>query len=165
MSCDEYQQEISKLLDNMLDKKETPGVFTHLGGCEECRDFFSSTVRIQRAMRAAATVSIPAQLDATVPAVLLGQEGYARDKAAAASTSVDASFRDRAASAMQHDAAPVPRRSPRKVYSRIGTALQLLIVTILLVFLFSIRVTSQGDNGQPTVQSIPIGQMSEMRLR
>jgi predicted anti-sigma-YlaC factor YlaD len=37
MSCDEHQQNISKLLDGMLDNDQMPGVFAHLGECEECR--------------------------------------------------------------------------------------------------------------------------------
>jgi len=69
MNCNEIQLDISKLLDGMLAKELTPAVFAHLAGCQDCQDFFSSTVHIQRAMRAAPPVPMPERYEAIVPGV------------------------------------------------------------------------------------------------
>jgi anti-sigma factor RsiW len=63
MNCEEYQQQVSKLLDSALEKTKSPELFSHLGVCEECREFFTATMRIRAAMLSAPPLSIPAQME------------------------------------------------------------------------------------------------------
>jgi predicted anti-sigma-YlaC factor YlaD len=50
MSCEYYQKNISKLLDDELPENESAELFNHLGSCGICREFFRKTIRIQSLM-------------------------------------------------------------------------------------------------------------------
>ena len=80
MSCEEFQQQISKLLDNVLDKKETPGVFTHLSGCEECREFFGSTMQIRKALQRTSSLPMPEKIDRNVLSAVRTGGWFAPDR-------------------------------------------------------------------------------------
>ena len=47
MNCEDYQKSFSALLDNELSETECSGLFTHMGTCQECREFFRISMKIQ----------------------------------------------------------------------------------------------------------------------
>ncbi len=47
MNCDDYQKNFSKLMDNELGEEECASVFTHMGTCPTCREFFRTSMLIQ----------------------------------------------------------------------------------------------------------------------
>lgn len=50
MNCDDYQRNFSKLMDNELGEEECAQLFTHLGICPACREFFRTSMQIQSAL-------------------------------------------------------------------------------------------------------------------
>jgi hypothetical protein len=50
MNCDEYQRNFSKLMDNELNEADCAELFTHMGSCVACREFFRTSMQIQSAM-------------------------------------------------------------------------------------------------------------------
>jgi predicted anti-sigma-YlaC factor YlaD len=66
MSCEIHQEQISKLLDNVLDKGKMADVFGHLGDCEDCREFFRTTMHVRQAMAKAAPLPISDLVDGAV---------------------------------------------------------------------------------------------------
>ena len=46
MSCDDYQKNFSKLMDNELGESECAALFTHMGTCSDCREFFRTSMQI-----------------------------------------------------------------------------------------------------------------------
>jgi predicted anti-sigma-YlaC factor YlaD len=80
MICGEYQQQISKLLDNALEKSETAQLFAHLGGCAECRQFFELTLRIRRAILAGPRVTLPEKLSEPPVRTSVAAASYASDR-------------------------------------------------------------------------------------
>ena len=120
MSCEEYQQQVSKLLDNALEKGKTADVFSHLGICEKCREFFESTMYIRLAMRTAESLPISAAMDTKVLQFAVAQSGRA------------------------HDHGPVQRFGQhRSLRSRISTFALLIMVTLFVGLLFSININMQ----------------------
>ncbi len=47
MNCDDYQRNFSKLMDNELGEEECASLFTHMGACSTCREFFRTSMLIQ----------------------------------------------------------------------------------------------------------------------
>ncbi len=50
MSCDDYQKNFSKLMDNELGEAECASLFTHMGTCPQCREFFRTSMQIESEM-------------------------------------------------------------------------------------------------------------------
>jgi predicted anti-sigma-YlaC factor YlaD len=50
MNCEQYQLNVSKLIDNELNEADSAGLFTHMGSCAACREFFRTLVRVQSMM-------------------------------------------------------------------------------------------------------------------
>lgn len=131
MSCDEHQQNISKLLDGMLDKDQTPGVFAHLGGCEECREFFQLTLGIRQAMRAAPPVSLPENFEAIVRSIGGVRQGFAPDRVPVALAAVH-----------------------KPIRLRVSTVALLLLMLFLGALLFSTKIELQPLSEYTTMPSM-----------
>jgi hypothetical protein len=66
MNCEDYQQLVSKLLDNSLEKGKTADVFRHLGECDECRAFFGTSMHLRHAMQSAPPMQATESVDREV---------------------------------------------------------------------------------------------------
>ncbi len=66
MNCEEYQPQVSKLLDNALEKGATADLFSHLGECDACRVFFGTSMRLRQAMQSAPPMQVPESVDGEV---------------------------------------------------------------------------------------------------
>ncbi len=62
MTHDQYQEQISRLLDNDLHVEESTSLFTHLAACQECREFLQSCLEVRSGLAADALTS-PASVD------------------------------------------------------------------------------------------------------
>jgi anti-sigma factor RsiW len=62
MTHDDFQEQISQLIDSELGKENQPALFEHLSFCAECRSFLSSTLAL-RSKLATLSEPIPAGLD------------------------------------------------------------------------------------------------------
>lgn len=47
MDCEQYQQQISELIDIQLSENESSKVYRHLSTCSGCRSFFRSCIRVK----------------------------------------------------------------------------------------------------------------------
>jgi anti-sigma factor RsiW len=63
MNHQTIQQQISVLIDDVLDAEEQSTVFRHLSDCEECRTFFQRTQRVSRAMHRLTDSPVPDAMD------------------------------------------------------------------------------------------------------
>ncbi|MGH2568969.1 MAG: anti-sigma factor family protein [Bacteroidota bacterium] len=63
MTHDEYQEQISRLIDGELGEHEQPLLFAHLGTCSECRGFLNATLALRSSMASAGEIPIPHELD------------------------------------------------------------------------------------------------------
>ena len=52
MKHDEFQEQISRLVDNDLHEEESTSLFTHLADCHECREFMQSILRLRSGLAA-----------------------------------------------------------------------------------------------------------------
>ena len=59
MTCDEYQREISKLVDGELDEQRSTAVFGHLGACAECRKFYYQVQNLHAALEQVQSGGVP----------------------------------------------------------------------------------------------------------
>lgn len=50
MKCEEYEEQISELMDRELDSRRSRELFAHLGGCEACRGFFDSVQQLRESL-------------------------------------------------------------------------------------------------------------------
>ena len=57
MKCEEYEEQISELLDQELDDGRSRNLFAHLSGCEACRGFFDSVQKLRETLRDSALTS------------------------------------------------------------------------------------------------------------
>ncbi|MBM4162719.1 MAG: hypothetical protein FJ217_16695 [Ignavibacteria bacterium] len=136
MNHERFEELINTYIDSGLSDIDSASVFAHLSTCPSCRELLAGALRVRAHISRERLAEVPASLDARIARSI------------------------RATTVMEPDRASfAPVRHPRTIYSRIGVAIQLLTAAILLVFLFSIRLTSPGD------QRIPVGQMSTIRLR
>ncbi|MFH0988720.1 MAG: zf-HC2 domain-containing protein [bacterium] len=53
MNHDEYRINVSQHLDGELDRNEEMHLFSHLAGCEECRDFLRQAIQLRMHLHAA----------------------------------------------------------------------------------------------------------------
>lgn len=60
MTCEEYQREISMLVDGELDEGRSGAVFGHLGACGECRRFYYQVQNLHAALEQVRTAGVPA---------------------------------------------------------------------------------------------------------
>jgi predicted anti-sigma-YlaC factor YlaD len=60
MNCESHQLMISKLSDGELPPEECALIFTHLGICASCREFYAQLQRLQRALSRERETGIPA---------------------------------------------------------------------------------------------------------
>lgn len=70
MTHDEYQEQISQLIDGELEGKQQPALFTHLSACRECQGFLNSTIYL-RSTIATCTMPVPQSLDLKMQSSLL----------------------------------------------------------------------------------------------
>jgi len=136
MNHEHSEELINTYIDTGLSDGESAEMFAHLSTCGSCRELLAGALRVRAHISREKLAEVPASLDARIARSI------------------------RATTVMEPVRASLaPVRDPRTIFSRIGIAIQLLIAAILLVFLFSIRLTSPGD------QRIPLGQMSTIKLR
>jgi predicted anti-sigma-YlaC factor YlaD len=121
MNCDEYQQQVSKLLDNAHEKGKAADVFSHLGVCESCREFFESTMQIRLAMRSAGPLPMSEAMDVELLQKAPFENRRIRDRGAIQRLG-------------QH----------RSLRSRISTFALLIMVTLFIGLLFSVNISAQG---------------------
>lgn len=62
MTHDQFQEQISQLVDNDLREEESPPLFTHLASCHECREFLRSCLRLKSGLTAD-SFPVPASID------------------------------------------------------------------------------------------------------
>lgn len=62
MTHDQFQEQISRLLDNDLREEESTPLFAHLSSCRECREFLQSCLRLRSGL-AADSLPVPASAD------------------------------------------------------------------------------------------------------
>jgi len=136
MNHDRFEELINAYIETGLTDGDAAAMFAHLSTCPSCRELLVGALKVRAHIAREKLADVPASVDARIARSI------------------------RATTVMEPDRASfAPVRHPRTIYSRIGVAIQLLTAAILLVFLFSIRLTSPGD------QRIPVGQMSTIRLR
>jgi predicted anti-sigma-YlaC factor YlaD len=127
MNCEEYQQLVSKLLDNALEKENMADVFSHLGTCERCREFFGSTMHLRQAMRGATPLTTSATMDADLLRRAMVQSRQAPD-------------REPVHGSTHH----------RSLRSRLSTFALLIMVTLFIGLLFSVNIEKPNQ-----AESIP----------
>ena len=59
---DQYQEQISRLIDNDLRGEDSAPLFTHLASCQECRDFIHSSLKLRSGL-ASDLLAMPARVD------------------------------------------------------------------------------------------------------
>lgn len=62
MTHDQFQEQISRLLDNDLREEESTTLFTHMASCLECQEFLRSCLRLRSGL-AADSLPVPASTD------------------------------------------------------------------------------------------------------
>lgn len=63
MTCELYQMQIGRLLENELRGEESSAVFAHLADCSVCRDFFHASLQVRAELKNAETITAPDELD------------------------------------------------------------------------------------------------------
>jgi predicted anti-sigma-YlaC factor YlaD len=66
MNCENYQRQISQLLDNELSRGDWSTLFAHLTTCNECRMFFESSMRLSATINEKMTLLAIERLDEKV---------------------------------------------------------------------------------------------------
>lgn len=59
MSCEEYKQMASRLIDGEVSPGASAGIFAHLASCEECRRFFHQVQELHGSLQRFAEPPIP----------------------------------------------------------------------------------------------------------
>jgi len=62
MTHDQYQEQISRLIDNDLRGEDSSPLFTHLASCQECREFIHSSLKLRSGLAADLLIT-PARVD------------------------------------------------------------------------------------------------------
>jgi anti-sigma factor RsiW len=65
MTHDQYQEQISRLIDHDLREEDSSQLFTHMASCRECREFLNSSLRLRSGL-AANSLATPSNLDRTM---------------------------------------------------------------------------------------------------
>jgi len=63
MNCRTSKEQISQFLDNELPKELLQPLFQHLGGCEECRNFFVQTKAVYDVVKKLEYADVPKEVD------------------------------------------------------------------------------------------------------
>ncbi|MFH0988723.1 MAG: zf-HC2 domain-containing protein [bacterium] len=117
MNCEEYQYQISQLVDNELGEDSSCALFYHLHTCSECRHFFKSLLHLHSGVQSLPTIKVS---DEVVKKV---QYGYLHQ--------------------MKHNAARSiqdPRVRRRKAVSRFIHASMLLMIILFVGIIASTSV-------------------------
>jgi anti-sigma factor RsiW len=76
MTCDDYQENVSQLLDGELLIGEEPALFRHLGDCDSCRTFLKAVLQLRHALLVSQPVRVSEKADHAI-ARRLGKAGAA----------------------------------------------------------------------------------------
>ena len=68
MNCEQYQEQISQLIDGELLPAAETELFVHLGVCEHCRTFLKNTLSLRNTLAFNRQIDVPASLDQHVRA-------------------------------------------------------------------------------------------------
>jgi len=66
MKCDEYQEQLSALIDNELGDGEVEGLFLHMSGCGVCRATLRSQLELRSGLKEDSPLLAPKELDEKV---------------------------------------------------------------------------------------------------
>jgi predicted anti-sigma-YlaC factor YlaD len=66
MNCEQYEEQISLLLDGELDISGESGLFGHLGMCKQCREYLKNIISLRNVLAQAPPMSVPVSLDKRV---------------------------------------------------------------------------------------------------
>jgi anti-sigma factor RsiW len=66
MKCDEYQEQVSALIDNELPDEDAKGLFEHMGGCVACRATLRSALELRANLTEDVPLLAPRELDQKV---------------------------------------------------------------------------------------------------
>jgi anti-sigma factor RsiW len=66
MKCDEYEEQVSALIDNELADQESEMLFVHLGECATCRATLRSTLELRANLKEDVPLLAPKELDEKV---------------------------------------------------------------------------------------------------
>jgi len=66
MKCDEYQEQLSALIDNELADGEVEGLFLHMSGCVACRAALRSQLELRSCLKEDLPPQAPKELDEKV---------------------------------------------------------------------------------------------------
>ncbi len=82
ITCEEYEEQISQLIDHELGESSAPILFDHLAECTGCRRFLNTTLRIRSGLLEQGPISAPAQLDEKILGTVPVGRRAARDRLA-----------------------------------------------------------------------------------
>jgi anti-sigma factor RsiW len=63
MNCEQYQENISQLIDGELDSVAESNLFQHMSTCEACRVFFKNLLKLNHELTSARSIQVPASLN------------------------------------------------------------------------------------------------------
>ena len=66
MKCDDYQEQLSALIDNELADREVEGLFLHMSGCVACRAALRSQMELRSGLKEDLPLLAPKELDEKV---------------------------------------------------------------------------------------------------
>lgn len=75
MKCDEYQEQLSALIDNELADREVEGLFLHMSGCVACRAALRSQMELRSGLKEDLPLLAPKELDEKVLSTVSRAEG------------------------------------------------------------------------------------------
>lgn len=127
MTCDEYQEQTSAMIDRELGDNESGVLFAHLSGCAHCRGSLRSALELRSDLSEQTPLLAPANLD---------------DKVLRSVHATNKNFRDRK---------PIPMRLWK---GRVSVPLPVLTMLTLLLILSSITLYSFGTKPQPQAQTV-----------
>ncbi|MBM4160654.1 MAG: hypothetical protein FJ217_06105 [Ignavibacteria bacterium] len=82
MACENYQEQVSRLIDNELGEHESPTLFGHLGTCAECRRFLHAMLKLRSGLQGQSPILAPADLDEKVLGAAPTRRRFAPDRSA-----------------------------------------------------------------------------------
>jgi predicted anti-sigma-YlaC factor YlaD len=82
MTCEGYQEQVSQFIDNELEERDAPALFSHLSTCEECRGFLRTTMRLRAGLQEQAPLLAPNHLDEKVMGARPASKRFAPDRVA-----------------------------------------------------------------------------------
>jgi anti-sigma factor RsiW len=82
MKCDEYEEQVSALIDNELADQESEQLFAHLGECAMCRATVRSTLELRANLKEDVPLLAPKELDARLLTALPSRRQVEPDRVA-----------------------------------------------------------------------------------